>query len=396
MAGVMGMAKAQPKTFFLFGDRVSEATRDAMKKQLGYEEIPADFGPFGSGAVFCELFPIRKDERAQKTSEELKQRFQDLSAKLLGSHVIFVSSTGEMPNVADSVECVRAATETLKRYGVGEITLAMPNCAYERQDRGFEEDGRMCSVSGEWFPRDLKARCADRVLTFTPHSEDTIKHWQKAFGKGNYHPLPATDLFIDNIKLSYTDIKDVVIGAPDGADKPNDQGQARARQLASALMGEDAAESHLFKIKKTHPNPENPSETKSEFVSGDVKGKDCIVVDDMSDSGGTLINAAKCLREQGARSVSIYITHGIFIGSALAKLADVKDDHGHDLIDRIAVTDSLPEIVDKRAALPPEAQEKVDIVSVGPALASAIERIAQQQTNFTGRFGGSQQRIVGH
>jgi hypothetical protein len=141
----------QPPTYIVFGPRVSDAAKAALHDKVKAEEISADFGPFGSGAPFCELFPFLKDERKGKSDEELAARYDQKIAKLKGAHIIFVESTGEQPDVAESVERVRFAVNSFKHYGAAKITLAMPNVAYERQDRGFNEHGRLCSIGTQWL-----------------------------------------------------------------------------------------------------------------------------------------------------------------------------------------------------------------------------------------------------
>lgn len=354
------------KTFLLFGPRVSDTTKQAMRKQLGYEEIPADFGPFGSGAPFCELFPILKAERAGKTPEELHARYTEKSAELAGAHVIFVQSTGEQPEVAESVEQLRFAVNSLKHYGAAEVTVAMPNVAYDRQDRGFNEDGRLCSIGSKWLAMDLQRYGADRVITFAPHSQANIRDWHEVFGAENYHPLQTTELFARHIRAQFPDTQNLVIGAPDGADKPNDRGIARAQELAAAVSDNP----QMFKIGKAHVHA---SETKVTSFEGDVAGKDCVVVDDMSDGGSTLINAAKELKARGAKSVSVYFTHAICSNNSLHKLASNGD------IDRMVTTDTVPEIIGKREALEPALRDKVEVLSVGPQLAISLQQMITQE-----------------
>lgn len=357
------------KTFLLFGPRVSEATKQAMREQLGYEEIPADFGPFGSGAPFCELFPLGKQDREGKTNAELTARLHEKESLLKDSHVIFVESTGEQPDVAESVERVRFGINSLKHFKVKNVTVAMPNCAYERQDRDFTEQGRLCSLGSKWFAMDLKRYGADRVITFAPHSQANIHDWQEVFGAEHYHPLQTTDLFASHIRAHFPDTNNLVIGAPDGADKPNDRGIARAQELGFAVSDNP----QMFKIGKAHLHA---SETKVTSFEGDVAGKDCVVVDDMSDGGSTLLNAAKELKARGAKSVSVYFTHAICSNNSLHKLACDPN------IDRIVTTDTVPEIIDKRGALEPALRDKVEVLTVGPQLAASLQQmIAQEKPN---------------
>lgn len=377
--------QATRPTYVIFGPRVSEASKQAIREEMHAEEIPADFGPFGSGAYFCELFPFLKHEREGKSQQELDARREANLATLKNAHVVFIESTGEQPDVSDSVERVRFMVRSLKRYGVGEVTLAMPSTAYERQDRGFAEQGRLCSEGLLWWVQDLKRYGVDRIINFAPHSQAGIEFWRDEFGKANYYPLQTTELFAEHIRNQFSDLgsllaqrlgkaatlDNLVIGAPDGADKPNDQGQARARELAVAVHGRKVTDADLFKIGKAHTDA---SETKVTSFAGNVVGKDCVIIDDMSDGGSTLINAAKTLKEQGARSVSVYFTHAICSNNSLHKLASNAN------IDRVMTTDTVPEIIAKREALASELQGKVEILAVGQQLARTLNDIGTNKS----------------
>lgn len=390
--------KPQPKTYILFGPRVSEATKEAFRKQYGDDMIPVDFGPFDSGAVHCELFPFLRKEREDKSPEEISQRYREIEEKLKGSHVVVVESTGEQPHVSDSIERVRCATSTLKRYGVKDVTLVMANTAYDRQDRDFSEQGRLCSVNAEWLPKELKLRGADHIVTIAPHSKATIAHWQEAFGKHHYHPLQTTQLFAQDIASRFSDMGNVMVGAPDGADKPGDQGQARARELVAALhhVPVDAVDAHIFKIGKRHTAV---SDTEVTNFEGEVAGKDCVIVDDMSDGGSTLVNAARALKAKGARSVTTYATHAICTEksvtdatgvtttkSGLEKLL-VCDSDGNGVIDHIVFTDTVPEIAEKIAKLEPHLQSRISTISAGDLLVNQVQEIEARRDTHAWNIG---------
>ncbi len=360
---------AHSKKYILFGARVSEAQRKALLALPDMQELPADFGPFGSGAVHCELFPYALSERQGLSDEALAMRRAEVLADLRGAHVVVVESTGEQPNMDASLERVRSAVDTLHDNGVGTVGVVMANCAYERQDRDFKKTGQVVSVNSKRFAKELKALGADYVVVCTPHSDDVIKLWREQFGK-NYYSLQMHKVFADDIRQRFAGSLQVMVGAPDGADKPNDQGQKRARQLCAALheVESEFADAFMFKIAKHHTAE---SESELTFFEGNVKARDCVVVDDMIDGGSTMINAARELKKQGARSVTVYATHGICTPKdgvpALERL--LAEGNG---IDRIVLCDSIPEIHAKREALTPDLQERVSVLSVGPLLAEAV------------------------
>ncbi|GEM_PF-812958 len=365
------------KNYIIFGPRVTKESREEILKNFKGEKIDVSFGPFNSGAVHCELFPFLRDERELTSHADAQKRYQENLAKLRHAKVTIVESTGEQPDiVSDSIERVRSTITTLKDHGVKEVTVAMPNCAYDRQDRPFSEQGRICSVNAKRFARDLRADGADKIITIEPHSEGTVKFWKDEFGE-NYNYLSSTELFAQDIKTRFPNLNNMVIGAPDGADKPNDRGQIRARKLAAAVQdtSEEAADVHLFKIAKEH---KSANETFVAGFEGDVADKDCVIIDDMSDGGGTLINAAKALKERGAKSVATYFTHAICIGkdgkSALENLLEPQFA-GKNLIDQVVCTDSVFEIEQKRKELnSPELKERVAILSTGKLIAQELTR----------------------
>jgi ribose-phosphate pyrophosphokinase len=102
-------------------------------------------------------------------------------------------------------------------------------------------------------------------------------------------------------------------------------------------------------------------------VLGDVEGRDCILVDDISDSGGTLCNGAVALREQGATSVSVYISHGVLSGGAIARIADSP-------IAMMTITDSIQATEAVRGA------HNVRQLSIAPLLAEAMKRISDESS----------------
>ena len=214
---------------------------------------------------------------------------------------------------------------SLKRYGAKEVTAVLPFAAFARQDREFKN--RFTSVAAEFFPRQLKAAGVDKVITVTPHSQAAMQFYKDEFG-ANFTALSTTELFAQDIKKRFGDITSVAIGAPDGADKPLDEGQIRAKELVKAVFDGtvDDVDSKRFKISKVHTGV---SDTKITHFDGDVAGKDCVIVDDMIDGGSTMINAASILKAKGAKSVTAYATHGILSGSALEKILSSKPDGMH-------------------------------------------------------------------
>ena len=161
--------------------------------------------------------------------------------------------------------------------------------------------------------------------------------------------LYAAPLFARDIKTRFPDRKLIVVS-------PDVGGVVRARALASRL-GCD-----LAIIDKRR---ERAGQSEVMNVIGQVADRDCILIDDIVDSGGTLINAAQALRDQGATSVSVYVTHGVLSGAAVEKIS-------HSVIDSLTITDSI------KFDAPPH--EKVRLLSVSELIAFAIQRIHTERS----------------
>lgn len=339
------------KPILLLGNSISPETAAALQAEGRFEVITASIGKFDSGEPFVELM------KGPEADYELN------AAKLKGAKVFILQSTGEP--VGDNSQHLLLMAHTLKHYGAAEVTALIPFAAFMRQDRSFKN--RFTSVAADLFAKQLKAAGVDKVVTLTPHSKGAILLYASVFGE-NFIPVAATETFAADIKRRFTaDASKLSIGAPDGADKAQDEGQNRARALAKAVFGQ-ADDAAMFRISKTHTGV---SDTKITSFDGDVKGKDCVIVDDMIDGGSTMINAASLLKAQGAASVTCYATHGILSGNALEKILSAKNDDMRPAIDKLVLMDTLPDTQKKLDALlakQPSFKGRVEILPAGPAL----------------------------
>ena len=163
--------------------------------------------------------------------------------------------------------------------------------------------------------------------------------------------LYAAPLFSREIQDNYGG-RDIIIVSPDVG------GVVRARQIATRLN------SDLAIIDKRR---ERAGVSEVMNVIGDVEGRDCILVDDIVDSGGTLCNAAAALIEGGARSASVYVTHGVLSGGAVARIASSP-------IEMMTVTDSIPATEAVRRA------HNIRQATIAPLLAEAMRRISEESS----------------
>ncbi len=292
------------KPLLLIGNHVSPETADTLRKDGRFDVITASIGKFPSGGLFVELF--RGSEKICPENLE----------KLKGARSYILQSAPESNN--DHLQHMMIMAHTLKLYGVSKVTAIAPFLPNLRQDRSLKD--RFTSVAADLNAKQMAASGIDGVITMTPHSKGAIGLYQKVFGD-NFTSIPTTSAFAADIKARFDASPDeLVIGAPDGADKMSDEGQARARDLAKEVFG--AFGPHMmFRISKVHTGV---SDTKITSFDGDVAGKDAIIIDDMIDGGSTMVNAASLLKAHGARSVTAYATHGILTDNALENLLSAK------------------------------------------------------------------------
>lgn len=253
-------------------------------------------------------------------------------------HVFIIQST--CPPVSDSLLELVFMIDAARRSSADEITVVVPYFGYARQDR--KEMPRV-PISASVVASIIENAGADRIVTLDIHSEQ-----QQGFIKGAWDNLYGSYSLIPEIRKRK--LKNLVVAAPDKG------GMGRATGYAGLLKAEGIA--IVYKDRDVSIN--NTSSALA--MIGEVKDKNVLLVDDMIDTGGTVMHAAQYIKEKGAKKVIICATHGIFSGSAPEKFQDKS-------IDEIIVTDTVP----LRAEM--KANKKVTVASVATLLAKAIERI---------------------
>lgn len=230
--------------------------------------------------------------------------------------------------------------DAAKRASASEVIAVIPYFGYSRQDR--KEMPRV-PISSSVVASMISQAGADRILTIDIHSEQQEgfirQPWDNLYG--SYSLLPA----IKKRKLT-----PLIVASPDKG------GMLRATGYARLLRAEGIA----IVYKERDVNLNNTSDTLD--MIGNVKDKNILLVDDMIDTAGTIVNSANFLKKKGAKSVRAATTHGLFTGAAMEKISK-------SAIEEIIVTDTI--------ALKPEIlnHPKITVVSVAPLLAKAIERI---------------------
>ena len=227
--------------------------------------------------------------------------------------------------------------DAMKRASAGRITAVIPYFAYARQDRKTRPRE---PISAKLLANLITVAGANRVITMDLHAGQI-----QGFFDIPVDPLQASPILAEYIKNNLNLDNSVVVS-------PDVGGVARARAFASRLHLPIAI------IDKRRPAP---NESEVMYIVGDVKGKTCIVIDDMIDTGGTLIKGADALLEEGAIEVYACATHPVFSGNAIE---NIKKSH----IKKVIVTNTIR--LDKDQLC-----DKIEVLSVAKLFAEAIDRV---------------------
>ena len=262
--------------------------------------------------------------------------FVEIHENIRGEDVFVVQSTSYPAN--DNLMELLITIDALRRSSARRITAVIPYFGYARQDR---KSGSRTPISAKLVANLITEAGADRVLTMDLHAGQI-----QGFFDIPVDNMQAAPLFSRDIKDRYAG-RNVMIVSPDVG------GVVRARAIATRLGCELA-------IIDKRRQAAGVSEVM--HVIGDVEGRDCILVDDIVDSGGTLVNAARALIENGAKSASVYVTHGVLSGGAVARIASSP-------IEMLMITDSILATEAVRLA------SNVKQITIAPLLADAMDRI---------------------
>ncbi|MBI2036127.1 ribose-phosphate pyrophosphokinase [Candidatus Microgenomates bacterium] len=253
-------------------------------------------------------------------------------------HVYIIQPTSPRPN--DAIMELILMIDAARRGSASEIIAIIPYFGYARQDR--KEMSRV-PISAAAVASMIEYAGANRILTIDIHSEQ-----QEGFAKCPWDNIYGSYSLLPEIKKKK--LTNLVVASPDKG------GVVRATGYARLLSAEGIA----IVYKERDLDISNKSQALS--MVGNVKDKNVLVVDDMLDTGGTLLSAADFIKSRGAKSVRAAVTHGLFSGEALDKV-------DKSAVDEVIVTDTvtLREEVIKHP--------KTTVVSVAPLLSSAIKHI---------------------
>ena len=267
--------------------------------------------------------------------------FVEIHENVRGEDTFVVQSSSYPAN--DHLMELLIIIDALRRASARRITAVIPYYGYARQDR---KPGPRTPISAKLVANLITHAGADRVLTLDLHAGQIQ----------GFFDIPTDNLFAAPVMVrdinEQFDNGDLMVVSPDVG------GVVRARGLAKRI------DAPLAIIDKRR---ERPNESEVVHVIGDVEGRNCILVDDIVDSGGTLCNAANALLEQGATGVSAYITHGVLSGGAVARVTASE-------LKALVITDSI---------LPTEAvrvARNIRVLSIAPLIGEAIARTAGEES----------------
>ena len=270
----------------VFTGNANPKLAEAVVKHLGIPLGKALVGRFSDGEVQVEI-----------------------QENVRGKHVFILQSTCAPTN--DNLMELMVMVDALKRASARRITAAIPYFGYARQDR--RPRSARVAITAKVVANMLEVAGVERVLTMDLHA-DQIQ---------GFFDIPVDNIYASPVLLEdlrKKNYSDLLVVSPDVG------GVVRARALAKQLNTD------LAIIDKRRPKA-NVAEVMN--IIGEVEGRNCVIMDDMIDTGGTLCKAAQVLKERGAKQVFSYCTHPVLSGGAAARIAD-------SALDEVVVTDTIP------------------------------------------------------
>ena len=267
--------------------------------------------------------------------------FVEIQENVRGQDVFVLQSTSYPAN--DHLMELLIMIDAFRRSSARRITAVVPYFGYARQDR--RASGRT-PISAKLVANLITQAGVDRVLTLDLHAGQIQ----------GFFDIPTDNLFAVPVMArdakAHYNLSNVMVVSPDVG------GVVRARALAKRL------DAQLAIVDKRR---ERPGESEVMNIIGDVSGKDCLLFDDIVDSGGTLCNAADALLANGATSVTAYITHGVLSGGAVARITASK-------LKELVITDSI------QPTSGVEAAHNIRVVSIADLIGEAISRTSTEES----------------
>ncbi len=306
--------KENHKNLMLFSGRAHPELAEAVARDLDIEVTPMTARDFANGEIY-----VRFEESVRGSDCFVIQSHTQPLNKWLMEQLLMI--------------------DALKRGSAKRITAILPFYPYARQDK--KHRGRE-PISARLIADLLQAAGADRIVSVDLHTDQI-----QGFFDGPVDHMHAMPILTDYIKDKY-DLSNIVVVSPDA-------GRVKVAEKWANTLG-DAPMAFVHKTRSA----EVANEIVANRVVGDVDGKDCVLLDDMIDTGGTIAGAVGVLKEAGARSVVIACTHGVFSDPARERLSGCGAEE-------VITTDTLPQSTEGWANL--------TVLPIAPLLARTISEI---------------------
>ena len=313
------MSQVHTPEFLVFTGNANPGMAAEIAQHLGISLGAADVGRFSDGEVTVE---IKQNVRARD---------------------VFVVQSTCSPTNENLMELL-IIVDALKRASAERISAVIPYFGYARQDR--RPRSARVPITAKVVANLLQTVGVSRILTMDLHA-DQIQ---------GFFDIPVDNIYASPVLLGdlrQKNYEDLIVVSPDVG------GVVRARALAKQLGCDMAI------IDKRRPKA-NVSEVM--HVIGDIDGRNCVIMDDMIDTAGTLVKAAEVLKARGAKKVYAYCTHAVFSGPAIERIAN------GDALDEVVITNTIPLSTEAAAC------KKIRQLSVAPLIAETIQRIASGES----------------
>ena len=277
--------------------------------------------------------PVAKSKTTRFSDGET---FVEINENVRGVDAYVIQSTGSPAN--DNVMELLIICDALRRASVGSITAVIPYYGYARQDRKVAP---RTPITAKLVADLYQAAGIDRVVSVDLHAGQI-----QGFFNIPFDHLYAMPIFLDDYLRKNFDSSAVFV-SPDAGGVERTRAYSKRLNASLAIIDKRRERANVSEVM---------------HLIGDVQGKDCIIIDDLIDTAGTLCGAARALRESGARRIVACATHGVLSGPAVQRINDSP-------LDEVIVTDTTP--------LPETAQgnPKIKVLSIARLLAEAIRRI---------------------
>ena len=308
-----------PYELKLFTGNAHRALAEEIAASLGLAVGQAEMAHFSDGEVFVQI-----------------------NENVRGADVFLLQPT--CPPVNDTLMELLIMLDAFKRASAERITAVLPYYGYARQDRKVQP---RVPISAKLVADLLPVAGAQRILALDLHAGQIQ----------GFFDIPVDHLFAAPVIIDYVaqkGLSDLVVVSPDAG------GVERARAIAKRLHA------GLAIIDKRR---DGPNVALFMHLIGDVRGRDCLIIDDMIDTAGTLVQAADALEREGARRIMACGTHPVLSGPAMARIVGSP-------LEELVVTNSIPLGKDKL-------HPKITVLSVAPLLAEAIRRIHDEESVST-------------